>query len=107
MTQDRGRDPVPVTDIILCDDRHIHETRQDDPLSELAIISASRAQGHDRPGDLRVDSLTLTEAARHGLDALTIPRALGGNGASLAQTVSVARLLGAGDPAATLILATT
>jgi alkylation response protein AidB-like acyl-CoA dehydrogenase len=77
----------------------------EDALARLAAGFASHAEAYDRQA--RPPEESLSEAARAGLQALTVPRALGGQGASLARTVAVARRLGAADPAATLILAMT
>jgi alkylation response protein AidB-like acyl-CoA dehydrogenase len=77
----------------------------EDLLARLAASFASRAEAYDRQS--RPPAESLAEAARFGFQALTVPRALGGEGASLTKTVSVARRLGAADPAATLILAMT
>jgi Acyl-CoA dehydrogenase, middle domain len=77
----------------------------DDALTRLAASFASRAEASDRRAQPASESLA--EAARSGFHALTVPRALGGEGAGLAKTVSIARRLGAADPAATLILAMT
>jgi alkylation response protein AidB-like acyl-CoA dehydrogenase len=77
----------------------------EDPLTRLSASFASRAEKFDRCAQPPKESLV--EAARLGLHALTVPRVLGGEGASLSRTVSVARCLGAADPAATLILAMT
>jgi alkylation response protein AidB-like acyl-CoA dehydrogenase len=77
----------------------------DDALTRLAASFASGAEASDRRAQPASESLA--EAARSGFHALTVPRALGGEGAGLAKTVSIARRLGAADPAATLILAMT
>jgi len=77
----------------------------EDPLAQLSTSFALRAENFDRRAQPPTE--TLAEAASFGLQALTVPRTLGGEGASLAKTVSVARRLGAADPAATLILAMT
>jgi alkylation response protein AidB-like acyl-CoA dehydrogenase len=76
-----------------------------DPLAELVVSFAARAEDYDRRA--RPPAESLAEAARSGLHALTVPRALGGQGANLATTVAIARQLGAADPSATLILAMT
>jgi alkylation response protein AidB-like acyl-CoA dehydrogenase len=76
-----------------------------DALATLEAAFASRAEDADRRGTPPFENLA--DAAYAGLHALTVPRALGGRGATLAETVSVARRLGAADPAATLILAMT
>ena len=76
-----------------------------DAMAELFVSFSSRAENFDRTA--RPPAESLAEAASLGLQALTVPRALGGQGASLARTVSVARHLGSADPAATLILAMT
>jgi alkylation response protein AidB-like acyl-CoA dehydrogenase len=77
----------------------------DDPPRRLAMSFASRAAACDRFGRVPIESLA--EAADAGLTGLTVPKDLGGQGAGLAETVAIARQLGAGDPAATLILAMT
>lgn len=78
---------------------------QHDPLLAVAQAFAAGAEAHDRQGSVPRESLQA--AAKAGLQCLTLPRALGGWGAGLAQTAAVARRLGAADPAATLILAMT
>jgi len=77
----------------------------EDPLTQLSTNFASRAENFDRRAQPPAESLA--DAASLGLQALTVSRTLGGEGANLAKTVSVARRLGAADPAATLILAMT
>jgi alkylation response protein AidB-like acyl-CoA dehydrogenase len=81
-----------------------HPARQDS-LLELAKSFAARAADYDRDSSPPVQSLA--EAGEAGLFALTAPREFGGAGAGLEETVEVARTLGAGDPATTLILAMT
>jgi alkylation response protein AidB-like acyl-CoA dehydrogenase len=76
-----------------------------DPLAQLVVSFAARAEEYDRRA--RPPAESLAEAARSGLHTLTVPWTLGGQGAGLARTVSIARQLGAADPAATLILAMT
>jgi alkylation response protein AidB-like acyl-CoA dehydrogenase len=76
-----------------------------DPLTQLFSAFALRAENFDRCAQAPAESLA--EAASLGLQALTASRTLGGGGANLIKTVSVARRLGAADPAATLILAMT
>jgi len=77
----------------------------DDQLRGLAASFATRAAACDRFGRVPIESLAA--AADAGLTGLTVPRDLGGRGAGLAETVAIARQLGAADPAATLILAMT
>ncbi|MBV9630950.1 MAG: acyl-CoA/acyl-ACP dehydrogenase [Xanthobacteraceae bacterium] len=76
-----------------------------DPFVGVVDAFAAGAEKHDRLGTVAHESLHV--AARAGLQTLTVPRAMGGLGAGLAETASVARRLGAADPAATLILAMT
>jgi alkylation response protein AidB-like acyl-CoA dehydrogenase len=74
-------------------------------LSHVAQAFAARAAENDRLARIPTESLAI--AAEGGLFALTVPRQHGGGGAGLAQTVAIARRLGASDPSATLILAMT
>lgn len=76
-----------------------------DPIDALCAAFAARAAEYDGAGALPTASLQAAAAA--GLFALTVPTALGGQAASLAQTAATARRLAAADPAPTLILAMT
>lgn len=82
-----------------------HQADAGDPIAPLVKSFAARAAEYDRLGAIPTESLK--EAAATGLFALTVPQAFGGRGASLAQTVAIARRLAAADPAATLILSMT
>jgi hypothetical protein len=75
---------------------------QHDPLLAVAQAFAAGAERYDRHGSVPQESLQV--AAKAGVQCLTLPRALGGWGAGLAETAAG---LGAADPAATLILAMT
>jgi alkylation response protein AidB-like acyl-CoA dehydrogenase len=77
----------------------------DDVQTRLFDSFARNAENYDRTG--RPPTESLAEAARLGFHSLTAPRNLGGQEASLVEAVSIARRLGAADPAATLILAMT
>jgi len=73
-----------------------------DELEVLAARFAERAEIADRTARLPVESLE--DAARAGLQALTVPTALGGRGAGIRITTAIARRLGQADPAPTLVL---
>ena len=66
---------------------------------------AARAERHDREASFPDDAIAAVHAA--GLLTATVAERYGGPGAGLAQTVSILRALGRGDPSAALIAAMT
>ena len=74
----------------------------DSALAELTQALAGNAEHYDRSAQFPQDNFALLQ--RHGLLALTVPRALGGGGADLATTRRVIGAVGKGDPATALIL---
>ncbi|MDF0732132.1 acyl-CoA/acyl-ACP dehydrogenase [Pseudomonas entomophila] len=78
------------------------------PLSERALAGltqalAANAEGYDRSAQFPQRNFDLLH--RHGLLALTVPRALGGGGADLASARRVIAAVGKGCPSTALILA--
>ncbi|MGH8782158.1 acyl-CoA dehydrogenase family protein [Paraburkholderia sp.] len=71
-------------------------------LAELSETFAAGAAELDRGGLFPHDNLARLHAA--GLLALTVPRALGGHEATLAQTLKVIRTVARGEPSTALIL---
>jgi len=74
-------------------------------LPEVTEALAARAAEHDRDGSFPADSLGAVHAA--GLLTATVAKRYGGPGAGLAQTVTILRALGRGDPSVALIAAMT
>lgn len=68
----------------------------------LSAEFAARAAGHDRDASFPFENFTQLHQA--GLLALAAPRALGGQGASLAQLGEVIGAIGQGDAATALVL---
>ncbi len=68
----------------------------------LAVEFAARAAQHDREASFPFENFT--DLHRAGLLALAAPRALGGQGASLAHLGEVIGAVGQGDPATALVL---
>jgi len=64
---------------------------------------ARTAAAHDAAASLPFDNFD--RLSQEGLLALTVPRALGGRGAGLAETVAVIREIGRGEPSTALVLA--
>ncbi|MBA1189593.1 acyl-CoA/acyl-ACP dehydrogenase [Pseudomonas entomophila] len=75
----------------------------DSALAELTQALALQAERYDRSARFPQDNIDLLH--RHGLLAFTVPQALGGAGASLAEARRVIGALGKGDPATALIVA--
>lgn len=74
----------------------------DSALAELTQALAANAERYDRSAQFPHDNFHLLH--RHGLLALTVPRALGGGGTDLASARRVIGAVGKGDPATALIL---
>ncbi|WP_394792505.1 acyl-CoA dehydrogenase family protein [Rhodoferax sp.] len=68
----------------------------------LSVEFASRAAAHDRDASFPFENFSQLHQA--GLLALAAPRALGGQGATLAQLGEVIGAIGRGDPATALVL---
>lgn len=73
-----------------------------DDIAALARIFAERAAAHDQAGLFAHDNVGDLRAA--GILALTVPRALGGQGAGLARAAKVVGALAEGDPSTALVL---
>jgi alkylation response protein AidB-like acyl-CoA dehydrogenase len=74
-------------------------------LPEVTAALAARAEEHDRAGSFPADGIAAVHAA--GLLTATVAERYGGPGAGLAQTVTILRALGRGDPSVALITAMT
>lgn len=71
-------------------------------LPKLTAQLAASAEFHDRTGQFPADNFALLH--RHGLLAYTVPKALGGGGATLAQARDVIAAVARGEPSTALIL---
>ncbi len=71
-------------------------------LAEITQALAATAEQVDLLGEFPADNFALLH--RHGLLALTVPRALGGAGADLAHARRVVAAVGKGEPSTALIL---
>ncbi len=71
-------------------------------LPKLTAQLAASAEYHDRTGEFPADNFALLH--RHGLLAYTVPKALGGGGATLAQARDVIAAVARGEPSTALIL---
>ncbi|EIK95445.1 acyl-CoA dehydrogenase [Pseudomonas sp. M47T1] len=71
-------------------------------LPKLTAQLAASAEHHDRTGAFPADNFALLH--RHGLLAYTVPRTLGGGGATLAQAREVIAAVARGEPSTALIL---
>jgi alkylation response protein AidB-like acyl-CoA dehydrogenase len=76
-----------------------------DILAKVTEVLAGRAAQHDQDGSFPFDSIADVHAA--GLLTATVAERHGGPGAGLAQTVSILRVLGGGDPSVALVTAMT
>ncbi|MEH3107899.1 MAG: acyl-CoA/acyl-ACP dehydrogenase [Sphingomonas fennica] len=74
----------------------------DETLAAITASLAARAEEHDRAGTFPAANFALL--ARHGLIGLTVPQALGGQGAGLADALRVLAAVARGDPSTALIL---
>lgn len=74
-------------------------------LDEVTAALAAHAEEHDRAGSFPDDGIAAVHAA--GLLTATVAERYGGPGAGLAQTVTILRALGRGDPSVALIAAMT
>ncbi len=74
-------------------------------LDELAADFATRVARHDREGSCPVENFEPLRA--HGLSALSVPRAHGGQGYDLVETLLVIERLARGCPSTALILTMT
>jgi alkylation response protein AidB-like acyl-CoA dehydrogenase len=74
-------------------------------LPGVTSVLAARAEAHDRAGSFPADGIAAVHAA--GLLTATVAERYGGPGAGLAQTVTILRALGRGDPAVALVAAMT
>jgi alkylation response protein AidB-like acyl-CoA dehydrogenase len=74
-------------------------------LPEVTAALAATAEEHDRAGSFPVDGIAAVQAA--GLLTATVAERYGGPGAGLAQTVTILRALGRGDPSVALVSAMT
>jgi alkylation response protein AidB-like acyl-CoA dehydrogenase len=74
----------------------------DEILPELTDAFAATAERHDR--DSRFPFENFGRLHRHGLLALTAPKALGGGGADLPTTLKVVEAVARGEPATALVL---
>ncbi|WP_407316201.1 acyl-CoA dehydrogenase family protein [Pseudomonas sp. nanlin1] len=74
----------------------------DRALAEITQALAATAEQVDLLGQFPADNFALLH--RHGLLALTVPRALGGAGADLAHARQVVAAVGKGEPSTALIL---
>jgi len=71
-------------------------------LPKLTAQLAASAEHHDRTGEFPADNFALLH--RHGLLAYTVPKALGGGGATLPQARDVIAAVARGEPSTALIL---
>jgi alkylation response protein AidB-like acyl-CoA dehydrogenase len=71
-------------------------------LGLLRTRFAERAEEHDRDGSFPFENLALLQ--EFGLLSLTVPREVGGGGASLATTASVIRAIAHAEPATALVV---
>ena len=71
-------------------------------LPTLTAQLAATAEFHDRTGQFPADNFALLH--RHGLLSYTVPKALGGGGATLAQARDVIAAVARGEPSTALIL---
>lgn len=74
-------------------------------LPEVTAILASAAERHDREASFPADGIQAVHDA--GLLTATVHERYGGPGGGLADTVTILRALGAGDPSAALVAAMT
>jgi len=74
----------------------------DEILPSLTEAFAATAAGHDRDASFPFANFELLK--RHGLLALTAPKALGGGGADLPTTLKVVEAVARGEPATALVL---
>lgn len=72
-------------------------------LAELGAEFAGRAEQYDRSGEF--PHANFRSLQRHGLLALTVPRAQGGLGGGLGEAIEVIGAVAKGDPSTALILA--
>ena len=76
-----------------------------DRLPDVTAALAKQAEEHDRAGSFPADGIAQVHAA--GLLTATVAPRYGGPGAGLADTVTIVRALGRGDPSVALITAMT
>jgi alkylation response protein AidB-like acyl-CoA dehydrogenase len=76
--------------------------RLDEVLGELGAHFAANAARHDADGSFPHENCAVLH--RHGLIARVVPRAYGGDGASLSETRKIIAGVAAGDPATALVL---
>jgi hypothetical protein len=96
-TRAAGRDPVAVSALADLDSE-----RADRWLASLTAEFAAGAAALDQGPHFPHDNLA--RLRRAGLLSLTVPRALGGHEATLAQTLKVVRAVARGEPSTALIL---
>ncbi|MCD9113786.1 acyl-CoA dehydrogenase family protein [Pseudomonas bijieensis] len=80
----------------------VNVTDFDTELERLSQQLAATAHVYDESGDFPQDNFKLLH--EHGLLALTVPKALGGGGASLVQVRKVIAAVAKGEPSTALIL---
>jgi alkylation response protein AidB-like acyl-CoA dehydrogenase len=81
---------------------NLDSDRADQWLVELSAEFAAGAAALDQESNFPHDNLA--RLRRSGLLALTVPRALGGREATLAQSLKVIRMVARGEPSTALIL---